>query len=69
MTTAPSKELEPMTSADRCDACGARAYLHVGLETGELYFCGHHARTFADSLADRAVIIRDETSKLAGADA
>ena len=31
-----------LTAADRCDECGAQAYIRVELATGELLFCGHH---------------------------
>ncbi len=27
---------------DRCDVCGAQAYIHVKGVSGELFFCGHH---------------------------
>lgn len=41
-----------MTAADRCDRCGARATLRIGMTAGELFFCDHHAREygFLDSL-------------------
>ncbi|TDP89579.1 hypothetical protein EDF62_3332 [Leucobacter luti] len=34
-----------LTLSDRCDACGAAAYVHATLSsTGlDLMFCGHHA--------------------------
>ncbi len=28
--------------ADRCDKCGAQAYVMVKGSTGDLLFCGHH---------------------------
>lgn len=31
-----------LTSAERCDSCGAQAYVHVTGVTGDLLFCGHH---------------------------
>lgn len=31
-----------LTALDRCDSCGAQAYVHVTGVTGELFFCGHH---------------------------
>jgi hypothetical protein len=34
-----------LTASDRCDRCGARAYLRVVLPGGgELLFCAHHLR-------------------------
>jgi len=66
MTTAvaPSK---PLTAVDRCDRCGAQAYLRVELHTGgELLFCAHHAREHEDKLRQVAVNFVDETHRLAG---
>ncbi len=55
----------PMTAEDRCDRCGAQAYLRVELETGgELLFCAHHAREHGDELKKIAVRVIDETHKL-----
>jgi len=54
-----------LTAADRCDRCGAQAYLRVELQTGgELLFCAHHAREHGDKLKEIAVIVIDETHKL-----
>ncbi|MGA8257976.1 MAG: hypothetical protein WB767_15510 [Nocardioides sp.] len=61
--TAPSTAL---TAEDRCDRCGAQAYLRVELQTGgELLFCAHHAREHGDKLKEIAVTVVDETHKLA----
>ncbi len=54
----------PLTAADRCDRCNAQAYVRVVLPTGELLFCGHHARAHAEPLRDVALHIQDETDKL-----
>ena len=57
-----------LTANDRCDRCGAQAYLRVELAEGaELLFCAHHAREHGDKLREVAVIVHDETDKLAGA--
>ena len=64
MTTvvAPSA---PLTAEDRCDRCGAQAYLRVELASGgELLFCAHHAREHGDALKDIAVRFQDETHRL-----
>jgi len=69
MTTAvaPSK---PLTAVDRCDRCGAQAYLRVELAGGgELLFCAHHAREHGDKLREIAVTVHDETGKLVDAPA
>jgi hypothetical protein len=54
----------PLTAADRCDRCGAQAYVRVLLPSGELLFCAHHARQHSAAFADLAVHVQDETSRL-----
>lgn len=55
-----------LTATDRCDRCGAQAYLRVELEAGlDLLFCAHHAREHGDKLRAIAVSVTDETHKLA----
>jgi hypothetical protein len=55
----------PLTAADRCDRCGAQAYLRVELQSGgELLFCAHHAREHGNKLKQIAVNLVDETDKL-----
>ncbi|MFC6285698.1 hypothetical protein ACFP3Q_00235 [Nocardioides sp. GCM10027113] len=54
-----------LNAADRCDRCGAQAYLRVELQTGgELLFCAHHAREHGDKLREVAAHVVDETHKL-----
>lgn len=53
-----------LTAADRCDACGAQAYVRVTLATGELLFCSHHANENKAKLEAIAIKWHDETSKL-----
>ncbi len=55
---------EPLTAADRCDACGAQAYVRVKLATGELQFCAHHANENRAKLEPVALEWQDETEKL-----
>lgn len=56
----------PLTAADRCDRCGAQAYVRVRLLAGgELFFCAHHAKKFDQGLKKVAVEIIDETARLA----
>jgi hypothetical protein len=55
----------PLTAVDRCDRCGAQAYLRVELARGgELLFCAHHAREHGDKIREIAVSVHDETGKL-----
>lgn len=45
----------PLTAADRCDRCGARAAIRVVLASGNLDFCSHHARAYDGALRTVAV--------------
>lgn len=38
-----------LTAKDRCDSCGAQAYIQVTGVTGDLMFCGHHYNSIMDS--------------------
>ncbi|MEZ5116487.1 MAG: hypothetical protein R2737_09485 [Candidatus Nanopelagicales bacterium] len=61
-TLAPATSL---TAADRCDRCGAQAYVRVVLVSGsELLFCAHHFEAHSGALRDRAAEIIDETHRL-----
>jgi hypothetical protein len=56
----------PLSAADRCDRCGARAYLRANMPSGgELLFCAHHAREHGDALRAAGMDIQDETGQLA----
>ena len=60
----------PLTAADRCDRCGARAYIRVVLPGGgELLFCAHHGRAHQDALRARDADIQDQSDALASAPA
>jgi len=58
---------QSLTAIDRCDRCGAQAYLLATLPTGgELRFCAHHAKEHGDALRETpGVVIHDETDRLA----
>lgn len=61
----PTIESMPLTATDRCDRCGAQAYVRTVLSTGsELLFCSHHWRDNEDRLREIAVSIQDETARL-----
>ncbi|GAA4433167.1 hypothetical protein GCM10023169_39870 [Georgenia halophila] len=57
-------DMPAMTAQDRCDACGAQAYVKVQMEAGELLFCAHHARRHQEALRKVATEIHDETDRL-----
>ena len=66
VTTATAPSAAPLTAVDRCDRCGAQAYLRVQLKSGgELLFCAHHAREHSDKLREVAEHVQDETGRLA----
>lgn len=67
MTTNGITELEPqysLTALDRCDMCGAQAYVQVTMASGELLFCAHHAAEYREKLEPQALAWLDETSRL-----
>lgn len=61
--------LAPALSAgDRCDRCGAQAYVRARLSGGfDLLFCAHHGRAHLDKLKlMEDVQIHDESHRLHG---
>ena len=58
-------ESVPLNALDRCDRCGAQAYVRALLLTGgELMFCAHHGKEYAEKLKTVAAKIQDESEKL-----
>ena len=54
-----------LTASDRCDRCGAQAYVRVVLSGGaDLLFCAHHGRQYELKLREIAHEYHDETAKL-----
>lgn len=53
-----------LTAADRCDSCGAQAYIRVVVNNGELLFCAHHGKKYQQKLSEIAHSWHDETSRL-----
>lgn len=45
------------SALDRCDRCGAQAYLEIQVGTGTLMFCNHHSAVPALSAF---TVLRDE---------
>jgi hypothetical protein len=66
MTTVQASRL---TASDRCDRCGAQAYIRAILPSGELLFCGHHGRDAMAGLRDVALEIQDQTDDLTASNA
>ena len=51
----PAVHVVPELVGEYCDSCGAAAKIMVTFGTfGDLAFCGHHAKRFADRIAATA---------------
>ena len=53
-----------LTALDRCDSCGAQAYVKVTMANGELLFCAHHGAKYKEKLAGTALHWHDESARL-----
>jgi hypothetical protein len=53
-----------LTAADRCDACGAQAFVLAKGISGELMFCRHHYLKSQDQIKAWAFEILDESEKI-----
>jgi hypothetical protein len=53
-----------LTALDRCDSCGAQAYIAAVVNGSELLFCAHHGRKYEEKLRAVATSWHDETSRL-----
>ena len=53
-----------LTAADRCDSCGAQAYIAAEVNGSELLFCAHHGRKYEGKLRSIATGWHDETARL-----
>ncbi|MEI9907138.1 MAG: hypothetical protein WDO06_03805 [Actinomycetota bacterium] len=68
MTDQVFLEATPLNAVDRCDRCGAQAYVRaVLISGGELLFCGHHAKEYSVGLKSVVAHLQDETQKLVDA--
>ncbi len=61
----PVIEGAALNASDRCDRCGAQAYVRVTMSNGyELFFCAHHSKEHADKLKQVALKIHDESARI-----
>ena len=61
----PVIEDSHLIASDRCDRCGAQAYVRVTMASGfDLLFCSHHSKEHADKLKQIALTIHDETQRI-----
>lgn len=58
--------MQGMTATDRCDRCGAQAYVEVALEGegGTLLFCAHDFAKARDALSRTEAMVADHTPYL-----
>jgi ribosomal protein S14 len=62
----PTMTAGPLTAADRCDRCGAQAYVRATMTSGlDLLLCAHHFRENEERLREVAAAIYDESDRLA----
>jgi hypothetical protein len=59
--TATTLTQPSLTIADRCDRCGAQAFIRAVFASGDLTFCGHHGRELMGPLQRAAVLVEDAT--------
>lgn len=61
-TSLDNKTAQPLTAADRCDRCSARAMVETVItRDGSLLWCAHHFAFFEDALkAFGATMLVDE---------
>lgn len=50
--------------SDRCDRCGAQAFVHIEFEKGSLMMCAHHFHRHEDKLRELAHAIIDESDHI-----
>lgn len=53
-----------LSAVDRCDSCGAQAYIAAEVNGSELLFCAHHGRKYEAKLREVANTWHDETDRL-----
>lgn len=50
---------------ERCDTCGALAYVVATMRTGlQVFYCGHHATKYWEQLTAQAIRVDDQRWRL-----
>jgi hypothetical protein len=62
--TTTQLERAPLSLIDRCDRCGAQAFVRALFVHGELTFCGHHGRELREVLDRDALLVEDATDSI-----
>lgn len=63
----PTAEIsyEPLNAHDRCDRCGAQAFMRWGKGAVDLITCAHHGNKYeADLIAQGFDVVQDDRDKL-----
>ncbi|GAA4833954.1 DUF7455 domain-containing protein [Garicola koreensis] len=64
-TTGTLEERPTLTALDRCDRCGAQAYIRAELASGgALLFCNHHGREVESTLRPKTATWTDESARI-----
>lgn len=53
------KPLTIEVASDRCDTCGAEAFVYAELEHGSVAYCGHHGTEYLPELTRQAITVID----------
>ena len=65
LVPSPFPTTPALTLADRCDSCGAQAFIRATMPSGTaLLFCGHHGNAHRASLLGAGALLHDETDRL-----
>lgn len=56
-----------LTAVDRCDQCGAQAYVLIWMTHGELLWCVHHWNRNREKATATAVVWYDHSDELTAA--
>lgn len=49
----------PIEAFEKCDRCGVPAKVGASFLSGDLHFCGHHARALHPAILSKAITIYD----------
>lgn len=63
-TETPTAYIPSFTATERCDRCGAQAFVRAVLVTGDLLFCAHHGRELGPALDKVALLVEDGTAAI-----
>ena len=64
MTAVVIEPPAPLSLADRCDRCGAQAFVRASKNGLYLLFCGHHGHENLDALVMKDFVIHDFTTTI-----